>query len=220
MVLSWKMVYGSLQVGSEKSSQVEEFNYLGVLFMSVDITESYLREQRCGTDACRDAVPVCRHQEGAEENGQTGSRWQKGNRNPNDHLLQPRYVEYQLQSHITLNLEGDGLQQQTTQGATPVRQQLETEDTMEPAWVRQKRCYFYQLCGSNSRNALHLGLFGRNDQGKESNKPKQAIQIINFMSFYGYKEPCCTTAMLQSAHHTAPNERSYTSIPPWLMWRG
>ncbi len=45
----------------------------------------------------------------------------ESNSNSNNHSLQPRYVEYHLWTHNTLNPEADGLQQQkTTLGAAPV----------------------------------------------------------------------------------------------------
>ncbi len=38
----------------------------------------------------------------------------RGNSNSNNHSLQPRYAEYHLWTHNTLNPEADGLQQQKT----------------------------------------------------------------------------------------------------------
>lgn len=53
----------------------------------------------------------------SEENGQTGSRWQKGN--SNNHSLTLRYAENHLWTHNTSKIEAGGLQQQkTTPGAT------------------------------------------------------------------------------------------------------
>ena len=54
--------------------------------------------------------------ERSEEKDQTGWSWQKGYSNSDNHSLQWWWVEKLLRMNYTLNLEVDGLQQQTTCG--------------------------------------------------------------------------------------------------------
>ena len=81
--------------------------------------------------------------------------------------------------------------------------------------------YVVLLLLSTRGQQLCIGLLaGTTTSGEKSNKPKQAIQIIDFTSFSTFKQSWCTTAMLRCVAHMDPRQRSYASIPSWLTLRG
>ncbi len=65
---SWKKVACPLQVGGEFLPQVEEFKYLGVLFMSEGRMEREI-DRRSGAASAVMRLMVCRGEEGAELQG-------------------------------------------------------------------------------------------------------------------------------------------------------